>query len=241
MYRNGKHVSELYGVHTGRPIIVVGGGPSLPDTLRSLPRTGNEVIVFANGHGFRVGLEPDYIVCKDHQHTATRALMEDGLREHGKYPILTPHYWADYRMGRWPTQGNSGQLAIAAAALMGGYPIIPIGIDCYQGPTYFHEDDPLNVSRGRHDGAWQSTMTRMMLRLDGAVIRPAGGFLTKIFKRYDPREKLPLTRIPTVFDHYADLETRDLRLVEPPGWIVKADAVDREKMVRLGRATVDII
>ena len=197
-------VETLYAKHIGRPIIVIGGGPSAPAQWMGLPDSTKEdaVLVFANGHGFKLGLKPDYIVCKDDVHTETNKPMEPQLRAHGNYPILARFEWADYVMVKWPTQGNSGQLAIAAAALMGGKPIIPIGFDCFQGDTYFHSHNAKNVSHGRSDGVWRSSMTRMMLRLEGAVIRPPSGLLTFTFRTYNPSERLPAPVIPAVFDRY---------------------------------------
>jgi hypothetical protein len=197
----GHHVAELYAAHLGRPIIVVGGGPSAPEQLARL-NPQNSVLIFANGHGFKLGLKPDYIVCKDEIHTETKQPTEPQLRAHGDYPILTRHAWADYRMVQWPSQGNSGQLAIALGALMGGKPILPIGFDCYQEGMYFHQMEGKNVSQGRFEGMWRSSFTRIMLRLEGAVIRALGRPLTHTFKPYDPMEVLPEPMIPAIFDKY---------------------------------------
>lgn len=193
--------ATLYGKYLGRPIVVVGGGPSVPSQWAALPDfvKVDAVLIFANAHGFHLGLKPDYIVCKDETHTETKQPMEPQLRAHGDYPIVARYAWADYRLDRWLVQGNSGQMAIALAAMMGGKPIIPIGIDCFQKGVYFHAPEGKNVSQGRHDGVWRSSMTRLMRRLEGAVIRAPGPPLSLTFRRYDPNEVLPEPAIPTVF------------------------------------------
>jgi len=206
MRPGAQHAATLYAKHLGRPVIVVGGGPSTPGQLASvLTRLdGDPVYIFANGHGFKLGLVPDYIVCKDDTHTQTKEKMEPLLRAHGPYPIVTRHPWGDFIMDKWPTQGNSGQLAIALGALIGGKPVIPVGIDCYQKDqgAYFHAPQDDNVSFGRRDAVWRSSMTRMMLRLEGALIRPVDGPMRHTFKRYDPTEALPDPVIPSVFGAY---------------------------------------
>lgn len=204
MTTTGRHAAALYARHFGQPIIVIGGGPSAPGQWASLPAPWREaaVKVFANGHGFKLGLEPDFIVCKDDVHTETKQRMEPMLRAHGDYPIVAPHPWADYIMQGWPSQGNSGQLAIALAAMMGGWPVIPVGFDCYQNGTYFHAPDAPNVSLGRLESAWRHGMTRLMRRLDGAVIRALDGVMARMFPRFDPAEVLPEPRIPAIFDKY---------------------------------------
>jgi hypothetical protein len=248
----GRLVADLYGLHRGRPVVVVGGGPSAPEQLTKL-RLKDPVWVFANDHGFKLGLRPHYIFAKDHRHLETKEFMEDRLRAHGRHLIVTQHYWGDYRAGNWPSQGNSGQLAIAFAALLGGSPIVPIGIDCYQSGTYFHDALAPNVSLGRMEATWKSSMTRMKLRLEGAVIRPAGGLMTSTFQRYTPDEVLPAARVPDIFAAYKTTPTYYLRAVKtfqvpntgkcdvPPGWMMPVTAKEYELFARNGWAVpVDI-
>lgn len=199
-------VSALYAKHLGQPALVVGGGPSAPGQLKSLATTWGFVIISANGHGFKLGVPVDYVFCKDHQHTETKALMEGSLRPHGR-PIVSPHYWADYRTAEWPLQGNSGAQAIGLAAMMGCAPIIAIGFDCYQKGVYFHAPDGKNVSQGYLPGYWTSRMKRLRERLAGAVVRAPSGFVAETFGRYDPRERVAQPVIPACFDRLRDLRT----------------------------------
>lgn len=195
----------LHSKHLGQPIVVIGGGPSAPAAWASLPDyvKANAVVIFANGHGFKLGLKPDYIVCKDDVHSETKEKMEPQLRAHGPYPIISRFEWADYNMSGIPAQGNSGQLAIAIAALMGGAPIIPIGIDGYgTDGTYFHDLAAVTCSNGRRESVWRSSMTRMSLRLEGAAIRSISGILTFMFPRFNPAERFETPVIPAVFRDY---------------------------------------
>jgi hypothetical protein len=247
---NGRLVADLYGLHLGRPIVVIGGGPSAPEQLATL-RLKNPVWIFANDHGFKLGLRPHYIFAKDHQHTETKESVEDKLRAHGRHLIVTQHYWGDYRAGNWPSQGNSGQLAIALGALLGGCPIVPIGIDCYQQGTYFHDANAPNVSLGKQSCIWQNAFTRMMLRLNGAVIRSPGGLTASMFSVYRPGEKLPEPKIPDIFELYRKMDTRYVRVLNtfsplgvtrapaPPGWILPVTPKEHEYYLRMGW-TVDI-
>lgn len=242
----GRIAAELYKKSLNRVILVVGGGPSAPAQLEQL-HLENPVIIAANDHAFRLGLRPDYIVCKDHRHTETKEFMEDRLRGYG-VPIVSPHYWADHRMYRWPAQGNSGQMAIGLAALLGGSPIIPIGFDCYQGGTYFHDADAHNVSRGRPGGIWHCAFSRSSLRLQGAAIRAVGGITADVFPHYDSAEVLPPVIVPAAFEHYATQRTQHVRMLRastvpggvrseiPAGWILPVDVSERGFYLRTGAA-----
>lgn len=215
MLNPGVLVSALYRKHFGKPILVIGGGPSAPEQLHRLgSRVADMLVISANGHAWSLGLRPDYTFCKDHLHTETQQPMEVMLRAHDQ-PIVAWHYWADYRAAKWPIQGNSGMHAIALAALMGGSPIVPIGIDCFQGATYFHSPNVSNVSLGRPPGYWKSRMERLAGRLEGATIRPISGPLAAVFPKYHPHETLPDTRIPRIFDPYDGMATHYVRALKP--------------------------
>ncbi len=100
----------LYRKFEGRPAIVVGGGPSAPAQYAEvISALHNPVVISANGHAAKLGLKPDFVVCKDHRHTETKELMEPALRALGA-PLVSRHYWADYRLTGWPIQGNSDGL-----------------------------------------------------------------------------------------------------------------------------------
>lgn len=244
--------SALYCRHKHRPAIVVGGGPSAPQQLEYLRKQGADYLVLsANGHAVKLGLQPDYIVCKDHKHTETKALMEPMLREIGA-PLLARHYWADYRLARWPIQGNSGMMALGAAALMGCAPIFPIGFDCYQGATYFHAPTERNVSLGLRDSQWRSRYQRLGAKLVTADIRLLGQSpLVAAFRRHDPQEAPRAWCMPPVLEVYRGMATcyvkakREFPMLQDPTCPVprgEVFPVDAEELARLQRADlVDLV
>jgi hypothetical protein len=245
----GVLVAELYGKHRGIPILVVGGGPSAPDELAAIGRERVKamIVISANSHAWQLGLRPDYTFCKDHLHTETKQPMEVLVRAGGA-PVVSMQYWADYRCARWPIQGNSGQHAIALAALMGGAPIVPIGIDCFQGETYFHTPNIPNVSLGRSSSYWKSRFTRLQGRLEGAAVRPVGGILGGAFPLYRPYEEFARVTIPSIFDSYVDCPTEYVRAVRrfvlpqdpraeiPVGFVLPATPLEAALFIRQGVA-----
>lgn len=234
---NGSYVSTLYRAAQDRPALVIGGGPSAPEQLAALgafPK--HAVLISANAHSFRLGLRPHYIVCKDHRHTETQALMEPLMREYG-VPIASRQHWADFRLGAWPIQGNSGMMAIGLAALLGCRPIVPIGFDCYQTGTYFHAPDERNVSRGLAESHWRSRYQRLQSRLTGAMIRPPLDSLFRLFPAYQPDESLGPFHMPTSLQPYERAKWQHVRArsafiakhsrVEvPAGYVFPADEAE---------------
>lgn len=208
------------------------------------------LVISANGHAWAAGIRPDYIFCKDHRHTETGELMELLVRFDG-VPVVTQHHWADYRAAGWPVQGNSGMMALALAALMGCAPIIPVGFDCFLGPTYFHAPAQRNVSLGRPPGYWKSRIERLKGRLEGAAIRPISGPLLQAFKRYHPGETIAPPEAPRVFDPYRGVETtyvravkrfvmqHDARVEVPVGYVFPAMPKEAAAYVR-GGVAVDV-
>ena len=184
---------------------MVGGGPSAPAQLLEVSHLRSPIVVSANGHAAKLGLSIDYIFCKDHVHTETKALMEDTLRPLGA-PIVGRHYWMDYRAPFWPVQGNSGMMAIALGVLLGGTPVVPIGFDSYQNGTYFHDPKAPNVSLGRFAGHWQSRYQRLALRLTGGAVRSVGGMLTAAFPRYSADERFGAPLMPPALRIYEDMK-----------------------------------
>lgn len=238
-------VSDLYLRHAGRPVLVVGGGPSAPAQLLEVSHLCNPVIVSANGHAVKLGLQPDYIFCKDHQHTETKELMEDVLRPIGA-PIVGRHYWMDYRAPFWPVQGNSGMMAIALGVLLGGTPVVPIGFDSYQNGTYFHDLKAPNVSLGRLGSHWRSRYQRLAMRLTGGAVRVLDDTLAAGFPRYTHAETFDRPFMPPALRIYesvravpvealCDFQTRqDPRAVVPAGTRFVMGDAEAAQHIRLG-------
>ena len=197
-------VSDLLWAHPGRPCIIVGGGPSTPDQLAQIKGDKPWMFIAANGHAFRLNLRPDYVFCKDDISTETKRPMEPTVRRPG-IPVIGRHFWTDYRVAEWPITGNSGQHAIAIAALMGCAPIVPIGFDGYQNGTYWYDRTTTNVSLGRHVGHWESRFKTLAAKLKGAVVRTVGGPATKAWARYSPTEIVPIPTLPVLLEKYQSM------------------------------------
>ncbi len=244
----GVLVSELYERHAGSLIIVVGGGPSAPQQLELLRgHLEDAIIVSANYHAWGLGLTPHYTFCKDHEHTEMKVPMEGIVRRNG-VPVVTRHYWGDYRAAHWPVAGNSGMMAIALAVMMGGTPVVPIGIDCFQDSTYYHSPRAKNVSLGRGLAYWHVRLNRLRVRLDGGLIRVLGGPMGTVFPPFRPHLMLPPRSMPPQLRAYADMPTYhvrtlrafqtpfDARVEIPAGIVLPVDLSEYRRFTRLGLA-----
>lgn len=194
-------ISSLFGRYDGKPILVIGGGPSVTDDL---PRIACEpaCVVSANQHGhYQDRFAVDYMVNVDKIHTVTLRPMRDVLRAFpGK--IVNKYSWADIRMGEWSSGylGNSGTTAIAVAAALGGDPVIVTGVDLWStGRVYFHAHGPkatrsmrkLTPPRAPARAHQWRGIDRLKQQTAGANVRPVSGALLQWFPQYDPAETLP--------------------------------------------------
>lgn len=127
-------VSSLSDIHKGRPAVVMGGAPSLPEALRRCP--DNAVYISANQHGAMLR-KVDYIFYTDRVHQSTNAPMRLMLKRYG-VPLVGPQPDADYVM-ETTIEANSGIRAILFAEILGCDPVIVVGIEMYQGKTYWHD------------------------------------------------------------------------------------------------------
>jgi hypothetical protein len=180
-------LKELIGTLSG-PVLVVGGGPSAVAELERVPGVEKLPVFAPNGHATRIpGLDVRYIVSKDDHHSETKKPMRDLMGKFG-LPVISPHWWGNYRMADWYLQSNSGFAAIAIAVACGAYPVITVGFDCYQNGTYFHDLEAKNASRGRRLYSFEKQMTALWAKLGANYARPVGGPLKKYFPRFVPGE-----------------------------------------------------
>lgn len=250
-------VSRLIDSGAGHMAIIVGGGPSAPSDLKKIPHAGQAIIISANHHAFKLKLKPDYIWCKDHLRIAPGYLdrgrkkeyMERELRPYG-VPIVGPNFWCDYRAIEWPMpQFNSGQQALAFAMLLGCAPIIPIGMDCFAGDTYFHDKSAPNISRGRKPGYWVSRLQKLRATLGGHTpLRGVSGLARDIFGEYRPDRHPVPGPLPHVLARYANMETvwirsrrefqdaRERYAIIPKGYIMASNKDEAGKLCRVGIA-----
>lgn len=191
-------VTELFHRWAGQPILVIGGGPSV---LRDLPalKIKPACVISANEHGFKQTHFPvDLVTNVDKIHTLLKEPMEKLLRPYG-VPIVNRHAWADYRLPDWALAANTGQQAIALAALLGASQVIVTGIDMWEGGRlYFHDR---GAKAPKHKAPKSAMRRRMKERIRplvqfciGAHVRPMSGPLTQWFKQYDPAEVLKAPR-----------------------------------------------
>lgn len=205
MHSPARLVSELTWKHAGRPALVIGGGPSAPEAFERIKNDRPWLLIAANAHAFRLGVRPDYVFCKDDESTETKEPMEPVVRRPG-IPVIGRHFWTDYRVAEWPITGNSGQMSIAVAALMGCAPIVPIGFDGYQpGGTYWYDLKVKNVSAGRLPGHWMSRYKTLAAKLEGAVIRSMGDMTSGAWPRYEPGEITPHPGLPQILRKYREM------------------------------------
>jgi hypothetical protein len=188
-------VSHLFDRWAGKPILVIGGGPSV---LADLPKLDivPACVISANDHGFRQTRFPvDLIVNLDKRHCMLQVPMQKVLRPFN-VPIVNPHSWADYRLAEWRMAGNSGMAAVAVAAALGASQVIVTGIDMFAGGRkYFHDPGGKvpKENRQKHPSSRRAKARLLPLKefCAGANIRPMSGPMTEIFPRYKPGAELP--------------------------------------------------
>jgi hypothetical protein len=252
-----KLIAELYNSQAGKPVLVIGGGPNAPIDLTQVPGWQDMYTISANAHGFKMpGAKPSLIVCKDHyvklplkMRKKEKTYMEPLLRQYG-VPIASKQHWADYRMAAWRAHGgNSGMLAIGVGVCIGGWPVIAVGIDGFQGATYFHDPNMDNVSRGHPLDYWNRRLTLFRKPLSRSIVRAVSGPVARVFGNYKAGEQYPPFRAAEAFAHYAETPTYlatttrafqdpgDRETTIPKGYTFAVTSTEYEKYVLLGCVT----
>lgn len=177
---------ELIHAHAGRPAVIVGGGESVQEQLLRCPDTA--IHISANQHGC-LARACDYIFCADAIEDKVFTRSDKSLytlRVFG-VPIISPRPSADYWLFD-QTLASSGVMAAWCAWVMGCAPIILVGMDCYQGGTYWHDKSALSSGRGiplhRHIARW----TALLNQAPGGQFRSMGGPLVGLMRLYDTHE-----------------------------------------------------
>ena len=178
-----RSVRELRGVHKGRPAVVLGAGPSLPEQLKDMPE--GAILISINERPPLL-VDCDFIVFFDFN---TGPLIENfsGAR------ISPFKNFSDYWLGNdvW-FNGFSGSMAIYLACYMGCDPVILMGMDCYQGDKeYFTDKEPgswkstgCHSTLAEHLHAWRQAFKNCP---NPQVIRAAGGPLVEVFGKWEPK------------------------------------------------------
>lgn len=125
-------LSTLKDKYHGRPAAVLGGGPSLPEDLKRVPK--DAVMIAVNYHAFyHLDRTPDFMVYNDVP--STNPLQEQAVNEH-KTVHVSPEPTSDvvFDVPVW-TGFFSSNTAAWFALWLGCDPVILCGMDCYQGPV----------------------------------------------------------------------------------------------------------
>lgn len=173
-------IRPLKGRHEGCPAAILGGGVSLPQHLKAVPK--NAVLLSVNRRGALL-TRCDYIVATD------RPEAEECQRLFPDTPLISPFHDLG---GHWYVRnsdvidsGFSSPVAMWLARFMGCAPVILCGMDCYQGGTYWYDKEA--ESSGNHQPLQNQLIAwRVAYRQTPGVehVKAAGGPLVEIFGEY---------------------------------------------------------
>jgi hypothetical protein len=158
---------ELILAHKGKRICVMGGAP-----IEALPKA--DVYISTNAHHVD-RVKPDYVLAMDERNSREGKEMGAFLRSRTDAPIISPHGYADFRLGHWPQHPRfvlSGMIGTWAAWAMGAKVVLLAGCDGYGGdPGYV--DEARKIDRDVH----------CPVRVVG------GGPMTKVWPEFDEAER----------------------------------------------------
>jgi hypothetical protein len=139
---------DLVPRYYGKPILVICGGPSVSANLERVPLDWPACVISANQHGYKqTRFKVDYVVSCDWFFGSSRTRMDEALKEHN--PVHVNRWsWADYRIPRWDFNGDSGLAAVCVAVLLGGHPVLVLGLDRWcSAEKYFWGESPPDWKR----------------------------------------------------------------------------------------------
>lgn len=185
-------IDRMYGVHSGRCGIILGGGPSLPKQLKNKPE--NAIVFGVNSHASRL-IKCDYIVFNDENTFMVVKRLEGRKISRWRHDITQDA----------PKGLISGICALRAAQIMGCYPIILMGFDCYENKGYFWnlgaELLGNTISVQRHVNFWENE--------DKRGVYVAGGPLKEVFEMAKKVKSRPETmHIEITEDQSVNLDER---------------------------------
>jgi hypothetical protein len=179
-------ISALNGKHKGQSCVVMCGGVSLPESIKGLEA---DVWISANQHGAMLR-KVDYIVYTDVVHQVTKEPMAPMLRKYG-VPLISKRFDSDYRIPEFPFNGNSGMQAVVIACMLECDPIIVVGMDFYQGGTYFHDVNAISSGVSRSDDSTEERIKNLVTATQGYNVRRIGCERLP-YPLYDKSEQYPL-------------------------------------------------
>lgn len=128
--------TDLRNAHAGRPVAVLGGGPSLPADLDRLP--ADAVLIAVNHHAFMIGVAADYLVFMDNPYHIPDLI--EAVRGYEGRRIAPIYSLTDYDLSTTPgylDAGCTAPLATWLACFMGGDPVLLCGMDLYRGEVRY--------------------------------------------------------------------------------------------------------
>ena len=174
-------VSALFDRWAGKPILVIGGGPSVLTDQQMNPAC----VISANDHGahqsrYKVDLWMN-MDCNDCM-TLPHVSMEGRMCAPGRV-IVNRFAWADYRLGDFTYSGNTGLSAIVLAAALGGNPVITTGIDCWAGGRHYFHGKKLSTgpSYGALGRMRKKDLRKLVEAVKGVDVLPLSGALKLVF------------------------------------------------------------
>jgi hypothetical protein len=185
-------ITDLFDRWAGKPILVVGGGPSVTTDLL-IADINPACVISANGHGAKQDHYPvDIFTHMDIRHVFEKTPVEPELRKLGGI-IVSKYSSADYRLGDFNFICNTGIAAVIIAAALGGDPVLVTGLDFFHGGRkYFHMGDKVDrYPIGSIHRTIRRQMRQYLSELNGANIRPLSGPLLAHFPKFDAAEVLP--------------------------------------------------
>jgi hypothetical protein len=211
-------ISELYGKYEGKPILVIGGGPSALTDMARVQWGYPKCVISANEHGYKqTRFKVDYSVSVDFTYNTGHILMRQHLAQFNAVNI-NRWTWADYRLPDWNYGGDSGLTAILVADMLGGWPVLAVGFDRFVGDRkYFWQPPPKDARsayrgpRLHHDNQ-RVEMEKVKSKLQNSCVRPLSGPLTKVWPAWDGN----VAGLPP----YVPVETR-----RPPAVAVKVRTI----------------
>ncbi len=155
-----KQLAELARRAKGKPILVIGGGPSGASDLRRQVVKA-QFIISCNEHAFLLAGRADLIVSVDDIHQREERPMRDVLTKFS-VPVCAPFGWADYEFPDCVATGNSGLAAAGIACLLGGAPIYVAGMDTLENERHLKPIKALFGSREIRpiSGPWRDAFKR---------------------------------------------------------------------------------
>jgi len=175
----------LYNRHEGRPIAVLGGGPSLIEDTKVIPK--DSILIGVNHHA-TLHFSCDYAAFVDDPSTVFGLLMVSYKYKGRRLSTVSGH--SDFELPEnYYRGGYTSKFATWAACYMGGDPVLLCGMDCDRSKgRYFYDNRPLDLGKKRNKAEywtrnWGFIHTKSCRP---HVVRAVSGPLTEVFGRYEP-------------------------------------------------------